>query len=90
MRQKLISKLLLSASVKREARKGMKWGGEETPAGDVVTFFPLASREKVFLHCFPWTFLFGYLQKHKQCQKLPTAPSKALSFPSSVHSPCSC
>ena len=40
LRQNLISKLLLSTSMRRGGRKGMKWDGEGTAAGAMVIFFP--------------------------------------------------
>lgn len=87
LRQNLTPKLLLSTSVRRGARKGIKWdvrGG--TSAGAMVIFFP---RHQLFA-LVPMDFPPDYLQKHKQHQELPTAPSGALNFPSGIHSPCSC
>lgn len=73
LRQKLISKLLLSTSMRRGVRKGMKWGGEEAAAGTMVTFFPWHQGVS-FLHCFPWTFLlvtFRSTSNARNCPQLP-------------------
>lgn len=74
LRQNLISKLLLSTSVRRGARKGMKWGSEGTSAGAMVIYFFFLASGISSLHHFPWTFLlvtFRSTSNSRSCPQLP-------------------